>query len=373
MADNEDNPSTHKPITPANPSFFIYDAPARIPIQDLLNPTMVTVTVRNEEEDPTGTETETFKIVRGVICARSGYFKKAFMGRFKEASEESITLNDVSPWVFKVFLTWLYTGLIYMDREDGGAQTALSKKRKHDEAMDASTSGPRKTPRTKGETDDQDSNTETQPIDEDSPRLINDHKCRCEKCIKNAQFEYAKSEAPEEADSSNPVTWPWMWLFQLYVFADQYDTKRLREQVMNFIQLRCDQKHPRMYPYPSTKNTAWCADRLATTSSLRRLLVDIWAKRMKLCIHKEPGVESQAREMELFPQSFIIECFLTTSCVVETIHCAVDNCTSPAHDHEASPSMYRCRFHEHGPGNQESNGCEVLWHLLGLEYMDDRD
>lgn len=44
-----------------------------------------------------------------VLCYRSKYFKRVLNGRFKEAIEKSITLEEEDPVVFGLFVTWIYT------------------------------------------------------------------------------------------------------------------------------------------------------------------------------------------------------------------------------------------------------------------------
>lgn len=63
-----------------NPSDFIFDRPTILPTKDLLNPVMVTVKVRENENG----ESASYTIPRALICTKSEYFSGAFMGEFLE-------------------------------------------------------------------------------------------------------------------------------------------------------------------------------------------------------------------------------------------------------------------------------------------------
>lgn len=59
-----------------------------------------------------------FGIHKALLCQRSSYFKGALTGRFKEAREGTVTLEDEDPEVFSRFNTWLYTGSCIRDDDD---------------------------------------------------------------------------------------------------------------------------------------------------------------------------------------------------------------------------------------------------------------
>ena len=59
-----------------------------------------------------GSEKALFHVHKGLICNASAYFKAAFEGEFKEASEQLLDLPEERPQMFKRFLLWLYSGSI---------------------------------------------------------------------------------------------------------------------------------------------------------------------------------------------------------------------------------------------------------------------
>ncbi|KAI4629083.1 uncharacterized protein J4E87_003344 [Alternaria ethzedia] len=54
-----------------------------------------------------GYEKKRYNIHKDIICHHSEYFRTAFNGRWKE-SDEGVTLEDVDPEVFNLFVHWLY-------------------------------------------------------------------------------------------------------------------------------------------------------------------------------------------------------------------------------------------------------------------------
>ncbi len=56
-----------------------------------------------------GPEEHRFDLHKGLISSRSGFFKAAFMGKFKEA-DGNLTLPEQDPATFRYFVYWLYTG-----------------------------------------------------------------------------------------------------------------------------------------------------------------------------------------------------------------------------------------------------------------------
>lgn len=51
-----------------------------------------------------------FGVHKGILIRSSAFFRAALTGTFKEATEGTVTLQEDSPKVFGVFVSWLYTG-----------------------------------------------------------------------------------------------------------------------------------------------------------------------------------------------------------------------------------------------------------------------
>ena len=73
-----------------------------------------------------GAEKKPFAIHKDLICQYSKYFNAAFNGRFEEAENKAANMDDVEPWVFAIFVSWLYTqqldldGDLNLNHADGG-------------------------------------------------------------------------------------------------------------------------------------------------------------------------------------------------------------------------------------------------------------
>lgn len=75
---------------------------------------VITQTIVTVKVDPYA---EPFSIHKDLLCHYSGYFRGCFSGKFKEADEKEVTLSEVEPSIFRIFLHWLYTQKILF--EDG--------------------------------------------------------------------------------------------------------------------------------------------------------------------------------------------------------------------------------------------------------------
>lgn len=68
-----------------------------------------------------GPEPKRFAIHKGLLCSRSGYFKAALTGNFREAEDQLVTLDDEDPRMFRRFNAWLYTDVLIEDGDTGAA------------------------------------------------------------------------------------------------------------------------------------------------------------------------------------------------------------------------------------------------------------
>ena len=56
---------------------------------------------------------EKFDLLKQSICSKSSYFRRLFEGGFRESQSSQTRLSDVRPWVFTVFISWLYHQTIF--------------------------------------------------------------------------------------------------------------------------------------------------------------------------------------------------------------------------------------------------------------------
>ena len=187
-----------------------------------------------------------FEIPKALICGHSAYFDKAFKGPFEEGRENAITLSDVDANTFGYFVGWLYTQRIgaLVDGEyatEIDASSGIDSRQQVTQALDTSVS--------------------SQKDAEDSHG--------------NAVTQEEVAEDEDELDPRDPVTWGFLTLFELYVFADKYDTRRLRTATVEITQIKAFQTKPREYLYPAMSELAWAFENLPATSPLYKLLLNI--------------------------------------------------------------------------------------------------
>ncbi|EMD85158.1 hypothetical protein COCC4DRAFT_66532 [Bipolaris maydis ATCC 48331] len=64
-----------------------------------------------------GPEKVPYEVHKALLTHYSEYFSSALNGPWKEAQENSITLNDIDPKTFGIFVHWLYTQKIATEEE----------------------------------------------------------------------------------------------------------------------------------------------------------------------------------------------------------------------------------------------------------------
>lgn len=97
-----------------NLSAPIYDPPKSISVAGLYDPSFVTIEVLNESNP---SWTQKFTLPLDLLTVRSAYFKGLFEGGFAESQQGYVKLRNVSPWVFRIFVGWLYCQNIFYNVE----------------------------------------------------------------------------------------------------------------------------------------------------------------------------------------------------------------------------------------------------------------
>ncbi|KAG9554179.1 hypothetical protein KCU71_g10192, partial [Aureobasidium melanogenum] len=59
-----------------------------------------------------------FVIHHTLLCSKSQYFTKALTGSFEESQTGIVILEDVSPVLFQILVTWLHNGKIIYTASD---------------------------------------------------------------------------------------------------------------------------------------------------------------------------------------------------------------------------------------------------------------
>jgi len=341
---------------------------------------MVTVTVCNEDNGSEGNraKVETFTLPLDLLAARSPVFASLFKGGFAEAQNGRAAIKDVSPWVFRVFVGWLYYSKIYYDPErmkpvrfgeDQKNEEPKARRAKlvnHDEIVLI-------------ESDD-DSTDSADVVLAIPTGLSYAHIPGGEdtKLVQPDQVEYAKdTSSADECHYKTPVTWSCRWLFELYVFSDQYDIRDFRMSIFEVIQTKLFQTRPRAYLVPSVRQVAFAANNLPSSSPLYRFLVDQYAIRLSTT-SPSSEVDAQADFFAELPIGFLSRCLVASKRHAVAQACAGCRspgtgkaCSGPEHSREDILKPYDqepCHYHEHGGNDEEAARCSLRWESLRVSH-----
>ena len=81
---------------------------------------MVTIVVSEvavQEDGETAAPAEEFNLPRALICSHSQYFESAFRRQWEESKSRRLTIDDLSPQIFRIFVAWLFYQEIFYDGE----------------------------------------------------------------------------------------------------------------------------------------------------------------------------------------------------------------------------------------------------------------
>lgn len=251
-------------------------------------------------------------------------------------------------WVFECFIAWLYTGKFVWE-QPSGEEDATSDC--GDTKKDVSAPGNAKTAGTRVESDP--GKTASAPStgipqgDQSADADTGEH-------------------LPHERLDDDPVTWSWCDLFDLYIFADQYDTRRFRNAVMRVIQTKALQTEPRTYTWASWKTMPF--SRLPDSSKLSKFWLDAIAYDM--CA--DPLDECKA--MQSLPKSIMAKLLSmlmqlghVRECKYCQVHCLCEDDSHP--DIKSRRPLYDkdlCAYHEHATPEEEKL-CRSTWVSTILE------
>ena len=179
--------------------------------------------------------------------------------------------------------------------------------------------------------------------------------------------EESLTDAKDEDDFNDPVTWRWMELFTFYVFADAHDTKALRNSIMDVVLQKTFQVKPRTYSKPNLYEFKRILNELPETSPLHRMLIDFWIYDI------ESSRETDADDMASFPAELLVRVLRGSSNLARKLACP--RCKREAacdYPHSGFPLQagYKtdmCKYHEH-ESEQEKKSCAKKWKELRIEH-----
>ena len=278
---------------------------------------------------------EKFVVPSQLICSKSSYFQSLFEGSFQESHSGQARLYDVRPWVFKVFISWLYHQTIYYVPER---------------------TEPTKFCRTE---------------QTDTPKPSSPNKCNYASDNEEWATETDEREQNDMSESifKDPVTWPYFWLFELYVFSDKYPSREFRNDVLDIIQTKLTQDHPRKYPVPYPSEINWAFENVLPSNPLYQLLAH-WYSDLAL---ESAGqtVQEQAEKLSVVPSHFAIYCFIfakrkaaADECQICGLQPANEQCRFMDHTKEDAvrPHLKEpCTYHDHDRDEKERARCYWRW------------
>ncbi|KAK5746359.1 hypothetical protein LTR17_000739 [Elasticomyces elasticus] len=284
----------------------------------LYKPTLVSIFVCEHDEDDEDDgddgddEQQEFQVPRGLICASSEYFDKAFGETFEEGKTGKITLPDANFWVFECFVGWLYTQQVFWEHQDSRSWEQPSLDRSYISAN---------------------------PV----------------------------SYSLDVADLVDPVTWEFEHLFALYIFADKYDTRRLRSAVMEHIQTKLFQTIPVRY-VPIFVDCIVVFNNLPGSSPLYKLIVDLVAYEL---LPLDPREREHYERLPLSVSGDILGRLAQLARCLSCDECREDeHCEDESHpDIKSSEAVYKkefCKYHEH-ESNEERELCVRKWGQIRTE------
>ncbi|KAK4549929.1 hypothetical protein LTR36_005230 [Oleoguttula mirabilis] len=366
-------------------------------MRELYRPVMVTVKI--------GERLTEYTIPRALICGHSTYFERGFGERFKEGQEKVLVLPDVERGSFEVFIGWLYTQRVYWDGRDREVCPPVG----GDEGDDKQQSGPVNDARRDGEdgtaglSDDALSQEESDAAVAD--RVAHDTEdsdasagatAELPPCNTRDRESRPRKHDDDENEGGDAVTWPWADLFELFVFADKYDTRRFRNALVELVQIKALQRRPKTYLLPSARSLCFAFAHLPAAATLCRFLSDL------ITWELEPHDEAQYAGL---PHQVLVASWYQTKQILARrvcgkcsrradVHadtCARATCPSCAArrkavacdavhaDLRSERAPYErdlCLYHEHETGEERAL-CRKRWDFIraerGIEDVDDGD
>ncbi|KAK3618855.1 hypothetical protein LTR56_024369 [Elasticomyces elasticus] len=296
-----------------------------------------------------GSDKKEYQVPRGLIRGLSEYFDRAFGDNFVEGVSGKIELPVVKPWVFECFINWLYNHEIFWESsEELGlddqpkvdrdvAEDRTAELLDADETYMAKPTIARHLPfLTLNERHYYQVELTKMWFDYYSNPPDSPARAQAEAKIRQARTDlvmvytqlcdsgYAVLQADEftDADLVDPVSWDWQSLFELYVFADMFETRRLRTAVIELVQVKTFQTRTREYLLPNMAACSVAFKNLPDTADLCKWLADI------IIYTKGPDTLSTPESFQLLPSQTLA---LLSNRAIQLAWC--NSCSACTHGH----------------------------------------
>jgi hypothetical protein len=267
-----------------------------------------------------------FAVEKNLLCSHSDYFRKAFGSRFLEGEVGSIQLSDVSDITFKILLQWLHGQVIRSAINTvWPAETTISSAFKindddDDDDDDASVDDDFDPPPTPSDIDGFTSESEEDFNVGMNPESTGDEAL-------SRELSPSKSDVEAAQTVYQQINFH---LLDLYIFADKYDTRQLRNDIMTTI---CN-FHTEHNTYPGPRLIRRAYSDLPASSNMCRYLTKTTA------LYWDPSKEPDQRDSYAdLPSEFLFEVMFINARRVNGERLAEDTLRVELED--------RCTFHEH--------------------------
>ena len=208
-----------------------------------------------------------FVVFKDIFCRKSSFFKGAFEGPFAEAGVSKIRLDNESPGTFRIFLTWLYTGVIEIPPLDADADV-------EDEvfAERLSSSQLNKSSQQSAQSVNQFARPSSSCNRFDRPQEERDCETESFFAVPGGSDNTASDTDNEFGDAQE---WVQYNLIQLYIFADRRGVRELRNAAITRL-ISDSENHVLGWHLTSTyyDDVRFAFDNLPKHSLLRQYLID---------------------------------------------------------------------------------------------------
>ena len=375
---------------------------------------MVHIAVENYKSiNKYGGSIETFWLRRELHCARSSYFSGLFHGSFQEAQAGRATLPDVSPRVFRVLIGWLCYHDVYHDHDrvertkfarGQGLETSnrtwegsqsiehaafAAKSKENTELVDLGDSTEPALP-LRYHFKNTMSSSQNAGRTNIASNMVMSYQggTSSQSSQTNAHQGIAVDLTTTDPKSESPkckgyvvcdaVTWPYILLFELYIFAEKYSIRNFRIKIFENIQVKTAQTQPRRYYLPSFPVVGYAVERLHPTTPLYRYLVDCVAVWIGLP-HDDKDNQKQSEQLEVLAVPFRAQCLVTAKWCQSALKCTKcgpdgteEECNSVYHSEEDALhpcDLDPCSYHEHGDNDEEQARCCLRWESMAYKFI----
>lgn len=273
----------------------------------------------------------TFEVRRNLISAASEYLRAVFDFRANNGQKMESELFDVQPWVLSTFLAWLNDGKIQLTSDAPKYWT------------DETEQGLEERVRAK----------KYAALLEEEQRILPVH------------YDILAE------DGSQPISWEWTKLFELYLFADAYSSRPFRQAVLEIIQLKYSLEDPTWFPRPQSEELGYVFRNTPQSSMLRRLISDVIASKivdLDLFSPEESDYKKKVKDLEQMPPELMLQASLSLGKTVAAQRCCADSsrrgfCVADRaaeHQQEQRPALDRdwCFYHEHETDEEKATCLE---------------